>query len=169
MTKIRALRLQPTVEARDDARQVLHESGDAVIVERGKPRWLVLKCPCGCSDDISVNLDSRTGPAWRLYDTGRGLTVYPSVWRESGCLSHFIIWNGQILWLDSYDQDFFDAAMEDEVLAVMSRLPKHFAAVAEELSAIPWEVLAAAHALAKRGMLIEGTGAKQGWFNRINY
>ncbi|WP_442869546.1 DUF6527 family protein [Bradyrhizobium sp. CCBAU 11386] len=31
-------------------------------------------------------------------------TLYPSFWRDGGCGSHFIIWRGQLLWCDRFEE-----------------------------------------------------------------
>ena len=91
------LSLKAVVESRASATGKLALPGEAVIVERGVPRWLLLKCPCGCGEEIPINVDPRSGKAWRLYQDNRlGITLYPSVWRDTGCESHFIVWRGQI-------------------------------------------------------------------------
>src|SRR4051812_6368813 len=98
--------LKAVVESRADVGDQLSEPGDAILVRRDRPRWLILRCPCGCGEDIPVNLDSRAGKAWRYYDRGgRGATVFPSIWRDTGCESHFIIWSGHILLLGSDGDD----------------------------------------------------------------
>jgi hypothetical protein len=86
----------------------------------------VLSCPCGCGDEISVNLDPRTGPAWRTYQTARGFTLFPSIWRESGCKSHFIIWEDRILWLDATDFKFDEADLEEDVLPLLGPQERSF-------------------------------------------
>jgi hypothetical protein len=96
------------------------------------------------------------------------LTVYPSVWRESGCQSHFIIWNGRILWLDTYDDDFYDRTLESAVEGVITAVPKHFETIADELGIIPWDALSVARALARRGIVVEGWGKEKGWFKTGN-
>jgi hypothetical protein len=47
-----------------------------------------------------VNLDPRAGPAWKLYDREDSLTLFPSVWRESGCEAHFILWRNRLIRCD---------------------------------------------------------------------
>jgi hypothetical protein len=59
---------------------------------------LLLRCPDGCGEDITVNLDAAAGPAWRLHQTGSMISVSPSIWRQSGCLSHFTIRDNVIRW-----------------------------------------------------------------------
>src|SRR6266702_3855520 len=97
MMRNRKLSLKRVVESRADASGQLHSPGDAVLIKRGSPRWLLLKCPCGCGEQIPVNLDARAGKAWRLYRNKTGLTLFPSVWRDTGCEAHFIIWRDQIV------------------------------------------------------------------------
>jgi Family of unknown function (DUF6527) len=91
------IRFRGTVASRREASVRLKVPGDAVLVVRGRPRLLIISCPCGCGEQFPINLDSRAGPAWRLYgDRRRGLSVYPSVWRESGCESHYVIWKNDV-------------------------------------------------------------------------
>lgn len=97
MVNIR-LKFKGVIQTRSEASGLLKSPGDAVLIERGKPRWLLISCPCGCGDEFPINLDPRAGPAWRLYQNQRtGLTLSPSVWRKSGCCSHYVIWHNQIL------------------------------------------------------------------------
>lgn len=49
------------VETRDAAGPILKHSGEFVIVEREKPRLIILRCPCGCGDDLLINVDDRVG------------------------------------------------------------------------------------------------------------
>src|SRR5579863_6842360 len=101
-----------TVAYHSEAVDQLRSPGDCVIVERGGvTRQLVMKCPDGCGEIISVNLDRRAGPAWRLYKR-RGLwSLYPSIDKPEGCESHFILSYGKIVWTDS---DWDNADWESE-------------------------------------------------------
>lgn len=102
------LTLKATVPTFGAASTYLKKSGDAVIVDRNGPRWLILKCPCGCGEEFPINLDSRTGPAWKLYKNRRtGLSLYPSVWRKSECKSHYVIWRNQIFLFNRYEEGFY--------------------------------------------------------------
>src|ERR1041385_2821383 len=98
MTRTRAnkVKLRGNVERHDLATPLLQVPGDAVIVERGKPRLLILRCPCGCGDNLLINLDRRVGKAWHLYQRRKRLTLFPSYWRDDGCGSHFILWDDDI-------------------------------------------------------------------------
>jgi len=165
------VRWRGSVANRDDARPLLVAPGDVVLVERGCPRFLVIKCPCWCSEELVINLDGRAGPAWRLYQDKRGLTLFPSIWRESGCRSHFIVWHDALLmcggdWTaeEPTDQDF-----EKRVFSqLLTDRCRPFDDVAHSIGAIPWSVLAACRKLARQGLVREATGNLQGCFQRLS-
>lgn len=167
------LRWRGAVGRRSEATTLLTAPGDAVLVERGRPRWLVIACPCGCGEQLPVNLDPRAGPAWRLYRTGSAVTLFPSVWRESGCESHFIIWRDEILLFGRYEEDFAEEPAADETIAlretVLRRLPVSgtlapFSEIADALDAIPWDVLTVCRQLVREGVAREGKGKERGAF-----
>jgi hypothetical protein len=175
MTGARLLRFQGTVSTRGEASAHLKSPGDAVLIERGRPRLLLLSCPCGCGEHFPINLDSRAGPAWRLYgNRNTGLSLYPSVWRESGCGSHFVIWRDKIFLFGPYEEDLDTSPQADETAqlidVVHERLPNAqlilFSEVAEALDAIPWDVLSACRRLVRLGRAREGKGKQRGWFGR---
>jgi hypothetical protein len=167
------LRLRGTVASRGAASALLQTPGDAVIVERGDPRLLVLACPCGCGEVYPVNLDPRSGPAWRLYRRKNvGLSVFPSVWRDTGCRSHYIIWRGEILLFGSDREDRLDVGVEgygELGSAILDRLGPTFmpfAEIAEHLQAVPWDVLYVCRQLVSEGKAAEGAGKQRGAFCR---
>jgi len=94
-----------------EALPLLRLPGDLVIVVRGVPRSIVIQCPEGCGEVISLNLDRRAGPAWQRFERRGSLTIYPSVWRETGCEAHFIVWNNIILWCDRADKPEWNSGM----------------------------------------------------------
>src|SRR4051812_40038452 len=96
-----AIRFRAEVEHRHDGDTLLQTPGDAVLVQRGRPRSLLIACPDGCGETLVVNLDPRAGKAWRIYRKGAVISLSPSVWRDGGCESHFIVWRSHILWCDS--------------------------------------------------------------------
>jgi len=73
------------------ARTVAAAGAHLAIVRRGILRWIVFQCPCGCGELITLNLDKRTGPHWRIWRRKNSLSINPSVWRTSGCQSHFVL------------------------------------------------------------------------------
>lgn len=167
MPKAHRILLRGTTEKYAEAVAQLHAPGDCVIVVRGVPRTVVMVCPDGCGETITVNLDPRTGKAWRKYERNGKLTIYPSVWRDTGCRAHFIIWHDRILWCGTSDSASIPV---DEALieTVFNNLPTskaiHFEMIAEPLKAIPWDVLWACEELVRRGSaLVEN----QNSFRRI--
>lgn len=173
MTNMR-LNIKAKVGSRANASAHLSQPGDAVIVDRQGPRWLVLSCPCGCGAELPVNLDRRAGPAWRLYESRKGTSVYPSVWRDTDCKSHFIIWRDNILMLGARaDELWFDDLDSDEndlLRRVLDALSAHERS-AEEVSdqipgSVPWDVLRCCRKLCRLGAAVEGRGEAAGRFRR---
>jgi hypothetical protein len=162
----RRIRLCAEVEHRHDADAFLKTAGDAVLVQRGRPRSLVIACPDGCGEVLAVNLDPRSGKAWRIYRKGNAVSLSPSVWRDGGCESHFIVWRGHIIWCNRFEYDneqpVYDGALETEVLETLStvqfRSPQD---IAEQLNEIPWDVMGAARNLVTRGLAEYGSGAQR--------
>jgi len=174
MNNRRVTRISPkgTVATRDDARPLTVAAGDAVIVERGCPRSLIVRCPCGCGDDLVINLDRRTGPAWKLYSRTSKLSLYPSYWRNSACECHFILWKNLVYWCGRYDDgynDYSDPVLEAEIL---QQIPRgdfvDYHVIADTLDEIPWDVLWCCRTMASRGLLSEKAGKERGIFSRIS-
>ncbi|TGT91272.1 MULTISPECIES: DUF6527 family protein [unclassified Mesorhizobium] len=171
MTRARKLRLLGEAEGHNQAQSLLEKPGDVVVDRRGVERALVMACPDGCGDVLTINLDGRSGKAWRLDRRHGNLTVYPSVWRDSGCRAHFIVWRGQILWCDWREgPDPADQALTNRVLGHLlehSGLFVHYEQVAEALDENPWDVAWACRVLASNGKAIQKdfvlycAGAKQ--------
>jgi hypothetical protein len=161
-----------TFENRAGASRVVKKPGDVALVERGCPRWLVFACPCGCGEELPVNLDPRAGPAWRMYRSTSGVSVYPSVWRDTDCESHFIVWRDEIS-LFGAGRDFDeDSALVSQPLAtaVLDELPadvvRGFEDVAAALGLVPWDVLDACRKLVRQGAVVEGQGRERTKFRR---
>lgn len=166
--------LRATVGTRGEVSSHLQHAGDGVLVVRGDPRWLFVRCPCGCGADIPINLDPRAGSAWRVYNDKRtGLSLYPSVWRDTDCGSHFIIWRNRIFLFGAYP-DAFASTDDEEIVAllphVLSAIPLSgmvpYVQIAEVLRAVPWDVLDACRRLVRSGQLREGLDKDRGMFGR---
>lgn len=143
-------------EYRDLAEASLREPGDASLVFRGRPRSIVMACPDGCGETLVINLDRRAGKAWRHDRRGGGLTLYPSVWREGGCESHFIVWRGHILWCERFEEDNqepgYDEAVERVVLDAMDMVePRDAVELADAVGELVWDANRAATRLVRRG------------------
>jgi uncharacterized protein DUF6527 len=164
------------VEHRAEATGHLKAPGDAVLIERGTPRWLLMACPCGCGAELPINLDRRAGKAWRLYKHGNaGLSVYPSVWRDTDCKSHFIIWRGNILLFDEREEDFVSPPLGAALIALTDSVLKEipvagfasYVHISDSLAEDPWDVLDVCRTLVNRKLLREGLGKERGTFARL--
>jgi hypothetical protein len=60
----------------------------------------VFICPCGCKADVWLNLlGHEDRPTWTVEGmNGRKADITPSVWRQTGCRSHFLIKQGRLIW-----------------------------------------------------------------------
>ena len=165
----RTIRLCGQGEYRDQAEAFLRLPGDAALVLRGVVRSLVMRCPDGCGETLVVNLDPRAGKAWWLDQRKGRLTLYPSIWRDSGCKSHFIVWRDKIVWCDRFaygnEEPAYDAALEAQVLGLLSNVEWRSAvSIARTLGEIPWDVSRVARRLVRAGRAIEGAGDRRDWF-----
>ena len=165
--RAKQIAMRGVVVQRHEANPLVKESGDSVVVNRGVLRSLVMACPDGCGEVLTINLDARAGMAWRYYERGGDVSLFPSVWRDTGCKSHFILWRNKIFWCDLGDE--LDAPMHDVMEQVYGRLTDDlvsYAEVAESLDLVPWAVLSAARRLCRQGAAQEGKGKLQGHFKR---
>ncbi len=170
------LSLKSPIESRQRAGMKLRSPGDAVLIIRQTPRLLLLKCPCGCGDEIPINLDSRAGQAWRVYsDSNKSFTLYPSVWRKSGCMSHFIIRKDSVE-LISYGESWECRYIaEDDLLLLKSQIFEAwswkgwvpYAEIADQFNEIPWDILDACRSLVRNGVIVEGDGERRMQFRRV--
>lgn len=169
------LALKAVVTSRAAVSNLLQMPGDAVLIERGVPRWLMIKCPCGCGDEIPVNLDKRAGKAWRLYRSKAGLTLFPSVWRDTGCEAHFIVWRDEIVTLgerfSSESSRGPSPYLRDLAKRVLPAWPADtytsYVDVADHLGEIPWDVQEACFWLVAAGFMVQGKGAMRDTFRKV--
>jgi hypothetical protein len=168
MPRAKTLLLKGVAERHADAVKLLHNAGDMAIVFRGVVRGMVIRCPDSCGDTITINLDERAGPAWRLFERENRLTLYPSVWRENGCGAHFILWRGRLLWCDRWDDTLGDDGdLRTRVYSLLpsaDAAPVHYETLAATLDEIPWDVLWACRALVRTKRAI--SSAKDTCFRR---
>jgi hypothetical protein len=173
MTPARKLQLLGSAAYRDEAETMLAAPGDAALVERGILRSLIMRCPDGCGETLVVNLDPRAGKAWRLYRRREAVSIYPSVWRDGGCESHFIIWKDRILWCEPFEEGNeepdYDPAIEPLVLDVLP--VNRFidpVTIAQQLDLIVWDAGKALRRLVARGEAREGVDSLKGSFQRCS-
>jgi len=69
-----------------------------LIGEHGHLWHASLSCPCGCGAAIQLNLLTDDVPNWKVQIAKEGVTVDPSIWRTSGCRSHFFLRKGRVQW-----------------------------------------------------------------------
>lgn len=64
--------------------------------------WSVgMRCPCGCGERIELMILKEARPRWDVSVNKVGEpSLHPSVWRKSGCRSHFWVREGRILWCE---------------------------------------------------------------------
>lgn len=162
------IRFTGTFQSRDEAAASLKVTGDAAVVRRGVPRMLLLSCPCGCGDLLVVNLDRRAGPAWRMYQRGNAISLFPSYWRDSKCASHFILWSNNVYWCDWEDDRLWNSAsvIQDRVCRALPDHFIHYEQLAEQLGEVPWDVLLACHALVRKGEAVANQPRNKGEFRR---
>lgn len=162
------------VSSRANASAHLKRPGDAVIVDRQGPRWLILSCPCGCGAEVPVNLDRRAGPAWRIYESPKGTSLYPSVWRDTDCESHFIIWRNVIFLFGYRDDDSWETKVEvgenwllDRVLEILSDREQSAEEISDQIpESEPWDVFHCCRRLCMQGKAVEGRWQDRGRFRR---
>lgn len=167
MKRAKRLQFKAQVEQRHEANPLLEQAGDGVLVHRGVLRSLVMACPDGCGEKLTINLDPRAGKAWKIYGAGQELSLFPSVWRDSGCKSHFILWRSRIYWCDWGDE--LELPMEEVVELVRGKLTpdwNDYVAIADDLDLVPWASLSACHRLCREGFAVAGKGKQQGLFRR---
>jgi len=75
------------------------ESEFVLVIHQNESYWALFQCPCGCCTMISLSLQKIHTPSWTVKETVAGRpSLYPSVWQNKGCFSHFWIQDGQICW-----------------------------------------------------------------------
>ena len=71
-----------------------------LISDEGVPWSVAMKCPCGCGEVLFLSL-LEGSPRWRIEQHRDGtMSVSPSIWRTSGCKSHFFLKKGLIAWCE---------------------------------------------------------------------
>lgn len=73
---------------------------DLVLLREDDEAWSVsMRCPCGCKDVIELPVLKSVKPRWSANVDLRGRpTLAPSVWRKTGCKSHFWVREGRVKW-----------------------------------------------------------------------
>lgn len=69
-----------------------------VTLAAGNPAFGYMICPCGCRETLHLRFFGDRHPRWTLINLRDLATVEPSVWRTTGCRSHFVLTAGRIRW-----------------------------------------------------------------------
>lgn len=70
-----------------------------VVGDDGFAWCAALLCPCGCGETLQMSLLSEGRPRWKFEEHNDGTpTLHPSVWRQVGCRSHFVLRKGVVIW-----------------------------------------------------------------------
>lgn len=154
MSRAYELNFTGVVEHHHDALAAISSAGDFACVSRGAPRAIVMKCPDGCGDTVTVNIDPRSGKAWRADLRDEKLSLYPSVWRDDGCGAHFIVWSNHVFWCDrSFRRpEIRPSVVSDIRKALRPTEFRSYADIAIETGIHPWEALWACQTLVERGL-----------------
>lgn len=167
----RRAHMKGVVVSHSNAVALVQNPGDLAIVKRGMLRSVVMRCPDGCGEVITINLDPRTDKAWRVYKSKRGLTLFPSVWRDTGCKSHFVLWNDVISWEEYFDEEAESqetVQLEERAWSILK--PNQFidfVQIADALEEIPWAVLDACRRLVTKNRAVGGSGSMKSSFKKI--
>ena len=88
-----------------------------VVGHKELPKWALMRCPCGCGEILILSLMKRFRNYWQYEtDTWGRITLTPSVWKNDGCRSHFILKKGKVVWCKNYGINLFVI----EVLAALA-------------------------------------------------
>lgn len=70
-----------------------------IVRDEGFIEHATLLCPCGCGALLHMNLIPDDRPCWFVTEHGNEtVSLKPSIWRKTGCRSHFIFERGHIRW-----------------------------------------------------------------------
>lgn len=75
---------------------------DLVLTRDGDDDWCVgMRCPCGCGTTIELLVIQEAKPRWDItIDNKQRPTLMPSVWKKTGCRSHFFVRRGRVVWCE---------------------------------------------------------------------
>jgi hypothetical protein len=88
-------------EDRSTAAEAAKSGGVATLVRSGEGyKWILFTCPCGCDQQIALNLMRSHFPRWEVeVHSTKSFTLHPSV-DSTTCGAHFWVRNGQVIWCD---------------------------------------------------------------------
>ena len=70
-----------------------------LVGEAGNNWYIGFLCPCDCGEVIQLSTLITDKPKWSFVKhRNNTITIKPSIWRTSGCKSHFFIRKGLVDW-----------------------------------------------------------------------
>ena len=100
-------------EVVEDVPDILEPRRLYLIGEQSMPWSAALVCPCGCRATIQLSLVAGDIPSWRAKRHFSGsVSLHPSIWRKTGCRSHFFLRRGRIVWSHPHDSTASPSAMD---------------------------------------------------------
>jgi len=82
-----------------DLPEVLSPATIYLVGERRYVWSVAMLCPCGCGDMIHLNALPEIRPRWSVRRHRDGaVSLHPSIWRNTGCRSHFSLRRGRAVW-----------------------------------------------------------------------
>lgn len=75
---------------------------NVILARDGDEDWCIgMRCPCGCGESLELLLIPEAAPHWNLrINTRGGPSLQPSIWRQTGCRSHFWLRDGRVEWCE---------------------------------------------------------------------
>lgn len=88
-----------TAELCEDLPESLKADRIYLVGDDGFLWQAAMLCPCGCEKTIQLSLVYHDRPSWRAHvEPNQRVTLAPSVWRTTGCHSHFFVRGGRLIW-----------------------------------------------------------------------
>ena len=69
-----------------------------IVGQQGFPKWAIMRCPCGCKEQLTLSLMKQKKPNWEISIQNQKISLSPSVWKNEGCRSHFFLKKGKVIW-----------------------------------------------------------------------
>lgn len=72
----------------------------ALLGTREKQKWAYFLCPCGCGNQVALNLMASQHPFWKVsIQNEKRFSIYPSI-HSTTCGAHFWLKDGRVTWCD---------------------------------------------------------------------
>ncbi len=84
----------------DDVPETINSGIIYIVGNKGYYWQAIMPCPCGCKEKLYINFIEDQHPCWTYeIEDSKKITLYPSLWRKTGCKSHFFIRKGKTVWV----------------------------------------------------------------------